>query len=65
MSILATLRIPDIDLVNSYIRFGRNFDYMRFRDNTNIVENVSGLDDHFYHTWIDRHVSAYDKIRDI
>jgi len=50
MSILATLRIPDIDLVNSYIRFGRNFDYMRFRDNTNIVENVSGLDDHFYHT---------------
>jgi len=43
-------RILDINLVDNYIRLRKNFDYARFRGNMNVVKNVSGLDNCFYHT---------------
>ena len=60
----ATLKIPDINLANSHIQFEGKFDYMRFINDMNIVENISRLDNSFYYTQINRHISVFDKIGD-
>jgi len=41
------LKIPNIDLDNSYVRFGRDFDNIRVRGKNNIIGNISYLKNYF------------------
>jgi len=57
------LWIPDINPNDRHIWFGRNFDNTWFRSNSNIIKDVSRLNDWLYYTWIDRYIGAFDVIR--
>lgn len=59
------LWILNINPNNRYIWFGRNFDNMWFKSNSNVVKDMSRFDDWLYYTWIDRYISAFNVIRNI
>ena len=43
-SLGTVLRVLDINLDHSYVRFGRHFDNTGSRHENNIIENISSLD---------------------
>ena len=57
-----TLQVLYINPNNRHVWFEKNFDYMQFWSNVNIVKNISGLDDWFHCTWIDRHVCTLNDV---
>ena len=65
LGIRATLRIPNVNSDNSYVRFGRNFDNMRVKGEDNVIENISHLKNSFNNVSSDKQVHIFDVIRDV
>ena len=59
------MRIPNIDLDNSYVRFGRGFDNIRVRGKDNVIGNISYLKNSFNNVSSDNQVHIFDVIRDV
>ena len=59
----AVLWIPDIYPDNSHVWFGRDFDDTELRGDIDIVENVKGFDKGFHDFGVDKHVCAFQDIR--
>jgi len=63
LSICTTLRIPDVDLYNSYIQFGRDFDDPLTRYKGNVIEDMVVFEYFLNVIQQDRKVSVFSIIR--
>ena len=59
-----TLRIPNVDLDNSYVRFSRDFDNSMIWGKYSIIENMSHLKDSFDYISSNQEVCIFNIVRD-
>jgi len=57
-----TLKFPDVNLYYSHVRIRKNFDNLWFRHNIDVVEDISGSNNCFDHTSINRHIYAFYEV---
>ena len=59
-----TLRIPNVDLDNSYVRFRRGFDNSMIWGKYSIIKNISHLKDSFDYISSDQEVCVFNVVED-
>ena len=59
-----TLRIPNVDLDNSYVRFRRGFDNSMIWGKYSIIKNISHLKDSFDYISSDQEVCIFNVVGD-
>ena len=57
-----TLEVPDVNPYYSHVKIRENFDNLQFGHDIDVVEDISGSNDCFDHTSINRHIYVFYEV---